>query len=730
MQLLVQEGELKPEAATGRQRWDIRIPSGVYEAIERRLDRLSESCHRVLTVASVIGREFELRLLEQLEGDAETSLESRLSGEELLEAVEEALAAKIIEEIPQTMSRYQFAHVLIQDTLVRELSAARRVRLHARIAEALEELYGANCDAHAAELAHHYAEVATVTGTEKLVRYSLLAGERALAAYAHEEALEHFQRGLAAKEGQPMDAESAALFFGLGRAQVATLQMHQSREAVANLNRAFDYYAEAGDVDHAVAVAEYPLGASSGILPGAAELIAQALTLVSPDSRGAGRLLVRNGWYLGRMKGDYQSAQEAFSQARAIALRQGDPDLEMQTAAAAAEVDLFYLRCQESLEKTLRAIELACQADNPRVLAQSHQRATLTLTILGDLQGARLHAEAGLAPAERLRDRFWLDSALWSKQFLYRLEGNWLATLEMSERALALSPEGTRVLADRALLEYELGDFSRGETYLKRLIEVRRQTEPAPTTGQVMPALVIPLVARISRAVDGLDTAQATAERIISAVSASPLVITMARAGLAILAVLRGDASAAQEQYTILVSQRGTMVQTGAAAIDRVLGLLAQTMGQPDVAAVHFKDALVFCRKAGARSELAWTCYDYANLLQETGQNQKALTLLDEALAISTDLGMKPLVEKAQVLKVQAEAQQCKTPIYPANLTRRQVEVLQLIAEGKTNREIAQDLVLSQRTVQRHVADIYVKIGSRNRSEATAFVLSDLYPVE
>jgi tetratricopeptide (TPR) repeat protein len=253
----------------------------------------------------------------------------------------------------------------------------------------------------------------------------------------------------------------------------------------------------------------------------------------------------------------------------------------------------------------------------------------------------------------------------------------------MSERALALSPEGTRVLADRALLEYELGDFNRGETYLKRLIEVRRQTEPAPTTGQVMPALVIPLVARISRAVDGLDTAQATAERIISAVSASPLVITMARAGLAIWAVLRGDASAAQEQYTVLVSQRGTMVQPGAAAIDRVLGLLAQTMGQPDVAAVHFKDALVFCRKAGARSELAWTCYDYANLLQETGQNQKALTLLDEALAISTDLGMKPLVEKAQVLKVQAEAQQCKTPIYPANLTRRQVEALRLSPKAR-----------------------------------------------
>jgi DNA-binding NarL/FixJ family response regulator len=53
--------------------------------------------------------------------------------------------------------------------------------------------------------------------------------------------------------------------------------------------------------------------------------------------------------------------------------------------------------------------------------------------------------------------------------------------------------------------------------------------------------------------------------------------------------------------------------------------------------------------------------------------------------------------------------------------------VLWLLAEGKTNREIAQELVLSERTVQRHIADIYVKIGARNRADATAFALSMLH---
>jgi DNA-binding CsgD family transcriptional regulator/pimeloyl-ACP methyl ester carboxylesterase len=59
-------------------------------------------------------------------------------------------------------------------------------------------------------------------------------------------------------------------------------------------------------------------------------------------------------------------------------------------------------------------------------------------------------------------------------------------------------------------------------------------------------------------------------------------------------------------------------------------------------------------------------------------------------------------------------------------LSGRQAEVLRLIAEGKTTREIADTLVLSERTVERHIADVYAKIGARNRAEATVYALSRL----
>ena len=86
-------------------------------------------------------------------------------------------------------------------------------------------------------------------------------------------------------------------------------------------------------------------------------------------------------------------------------------------------------------------------------------------------------------------------------------------------------------------------------------------------------------------------------------------------------------------------------------SVDRLLGLLAQTMGNLDQAAAHFDDGLAFCRKAGYRPELAWTCCDYADtLLQRNGDGDrgKANSLLDESLAISTELGMRPLMERVQ----------------------------------------------------------------------------------
>jgi tetratricopeptide (TPR) repeat protein len=275
------------------------------------------------------------------------------------------------------------------------------------------------------------------------------------------------------------------------------------------------------------------------------------------------------------------------------------------------------------------------------------------------------HAEACLAAAERLRHHFYLARAFVANEWLMRLGGRWQAALDLSDRGLAVSPRETRQLALRTLLEYELGNFSQGEAYLDRLLETMRLTPPGPGLAYVFPAFMIPLVARITGVPNWLEVAEAAAGTVLSSPSVTPLVSHAARTGLALLAVLRGDVAAAGEQYAAL-EDPGFMIVLGMGE-ERLLGILAHTMGQLDKAAHHFEDALAFCRKADYRPELAWTCCDYADCLLARarhvgaglalpsgarqaaplpGDRAKAMALLDEGLAISRELGMRPLMER------------------------------------------------------------------------------------
>ena len=154
---------------------------------------------------------------------------------------------------------------------------------------------------------------------------------------------------------------------------------------------------------------------------------------------------------------------------------------------------------------------------------------------------------------------------------------------------------------------------------------------------------------RIAGVADHLDAARAAAEAVLSSPSSMPLWTHGSGAGLGLIAVLGADAKMAEEQYFALQSSPAMMEISFVISSDRLLGLLSQTIGNLEQATVHFEDALAFCRKAGYRPELAWTCCDYADTLlqrSDEGDREKAMSLLDESLAISSELGMRPLMER------------------------------------------------------------------------------------
>ena len=163
-------------------------------------------------------------------------------------------------------------------------------------------------------------------------------------------------------------------------------------------------------------------------------------------------------------------------------------------------------------------------------------------------------------------------------------------------------------------------------------------------------------------------------------------------------------------------------------AAHRLLGQLDTEAGRPADAAAQLKAALVLADACAAPYERALTLLALAELRGTTGQGAEAQDLLDAARAICASLGAQPALARAAALAARLAGAPLAPPSKPAcrspnGLTAREMEVLRLLAGGQTNQEIAANLVLSARTVERHIANLYRKIAARGRADATAYAL-------
>jgi tetratricopeptide (TPR) repeat protein/predicted Ser/Thr protein kinase len=175
---------------------ELGVPEGVREVIGRRLARLSEPCNRVLGLAAVVGREFNLPVLQAL---------SDLPEDRLLDVLDEALAARLVQEVAGVAGRYTFTHALVRETLYAEPTTARRARLHRQVAETIERLAPPG-EEPLADLAYHYSQAASAADAERAITYAVRAAERAAAAFALEEAARFYNLALQALDLRPSDA--------------------------------------------------------------------------------------------------------------------------------------------------------------------------------------------------------------------------------------------------------------------------------------------------------------------------------------------------------------------------------------------------------------------------------------------------------------------------------------------------------------------------------------------
>jgi DNA-binding CsgD family transcriptional regulator len=156
-------------------------------------------------------------------------------------------------------------------------------------------------------------------------------------------------------------------------------------------------------------------------------------------------------------------------------------------------------------------------------------------------------------------------------------------------------------------------------------------------------------------------------------------------------------------------------------AAHRLLGELDTDAGRYEDAARHLDASLRLAEACEAPYERAQTLLALVELRAAMDDRAGAERLLDEARAICELLGAKAALERCHALAARLAAAPSAAPVYPAGLSAREVDVLQLVAQGLTNGQVAERLYLSPRTVEQHLRSIYNKLGVSTRAAATAF---------
>jgi predicted ATPase/DNA-binding CsgD family transcriptional regulator len=723
VRLLAQEGELTSEHVPPQPRLTLGLPAGVREVIGKRLNRLSPPCNQLLTIAAVIGREFSLKEVARLLDEP--------CAEHALELLEEAMAARVIEEIPQAVGYYQFTHALIRTTLHDELTMTRRAQLHRRIGEALEELYDATLEPHLTRLALHFGEAAPHGDAPKAIDYAVRAGERDDALLAYEEATRHYTMALQALTLQePVDESTRCqLLLALGEAQRKAGEFPQALET---FQRAADI---AKTLDLAEALAHAALGFEETSwrpgLPGdvAARLLEEALeSLGEGDSTLKARVLgslTRAIAYTGAL----DQAAVVERQAVEMARRLGD----MATLAAALKAPFYALWELQHIEArratVTELIKLANKIGDKDLLVQAHTWRLFDLMALGDMQAVADQLDVSSQLAEELRQPFYLYAHMTFRAMHAIFTGRFAEGEQLAQQGLTI---GQRLRGQDALGVFGVQMFTlrREQGRLKELAPVVKhfvQTSPAASTWRPGLALIY----------SELGLEQETRTEFAHLAAHDFATISQDARWIACMVYLAevcaflGDVHHATTLYQYLAPYEGyNIVVSGSVACygaaSHYLGMLATTMSHWEDAQRHFEDALAMNERMGAKTQLAHTQHEYANMLLARAQpsdHEKALSLLQEALSISRALGMRALEERVVARLEHVGSQPRSRHQYPCGLSEREVEVLGLLAAGKSNRDIADTLCISINTVANHVRNILTKTNTANRTEAAAFAI-------
>lgn len=722
---LMSAGKLSPDASL----WNpqdleqARIPRSAQQVVQRRLADLSPSARAALTIAAVAGRRFDLAVLCAVMQQDERSV---------IEAIKELVEAQLVVE--QSPDQFSFRHALTRQAAYATLLQSERKRLHLAIAETLERMKAGSLETQWGELAYHFFRAMV---WEQARDYSALAGSRALNVYAPREAVEYFSQALKAEQelGQ---TQSAELLRSRGQAYEILGEFDKAR------------------VDYAITLASAQKDS---------DRLAEWQALIDLGSLWA--------------SSDYRQTGEHFERALALARTMNDSSILARSLNRVGNWHLNVERPMEGISFHREALTLVQQRDG-RATTETLDLLALSSVNSGDLvSGAAYYGQAiahfresdnrtglvsalatlpmcggdyhtnTMVPAFTLNDapREGEQALLIARECGYRsgeayaltglalsfgAQGDYGSALNSGSAALALAQEighrqwETRALVALGAIYLDLLAVDKAREYLELAVQIAREINSllfVRTAAGFLGQLYI-LTDEFPRAKEILDSA--------IALDAPSQTLGERHCWIARgeLALARGEPKRALEIANKLIA---SAINGKGQPIARLETLRGEALGLLKKYSEGVESLRAACEAAiaqGARP-LVWRIHSSLGKLHREHRREQAEEEFSAARKLVAELALS--VENAELRELFIQRAErsipAPRPLSPrraakrqfAGLTEREREVAALIAEGKSNQEIAETLVLSEHTVATHVGNILNKLGYDSRTRIAAW---------
>ncbi|MGD9891023.1 MAG: LuxR C-terminal-related transcriptional regulator, partial [Dehalococcoidia bacterium] len=682
---------------------ELPVPDTVRDAVLLRAEPLSDPARDVVEVAAVAGLTFDLDLVSELAGDEA--------------GIEEALASGLL--VDAGSGRAGFRHALTREALYDDITWTRKRSIHRALAERLEAR-----GEPPALLAEHWLAARIIDRARAALA---AAADASCKVHAYHDARGAARRALdlwpegedEVRRIQVLErlGHCAQLSGDLTGSAVAWREVADARHQSGDLTAAAEarrrmasVYELQGGWDRAMAARQAAAeDFDADGLPGeaAAERLAAALHL----------------WSVG----DHAPAHELAGAARAGAERAKRIDLHARALGIEGIIAVAEGRREEGMATIRTGLSLALDHNLADVVAELYPRLAVAQEIDGDYTGAGETFSSGVAFCEERDEAVAAQFCLACMGVLLYQTGEWDRAADLWREILAGDPPPrTRLIAASGLgqLLAQRGEVKLARTLLGEATALGRRIDHLGTEIYARSGLIVleELEGNHDAVVEGWRALIARWERSADRhyILASLLWAATYFAEHGADAGVRACASTLSR----IAAESGN--REALATLGHALGEVLLLDGDPSGAAAHFEHALNGWRDLNLVPLRARTLLRSAEAHLAAGAPGVAADHLADAYQIAKRLSARPLLQQIAAATTRLQADSGHGPLRKVidetargGLSRRELEIVRLVAAGQTNREIARDLVLSTRTVDMHVRNILTKLNCRSRAEAT-----------